>query len=192
MSSSFIGEIRAFPYDFAPQGWLECDGSQYLIRDFQALFAVIANTYGGSYVNNTFKVPDLRGTAAMMFGSIPPNTPKTIGTRSGNESVTLNSSTAPSHTHAFNGATGSPNLRIASPVNNNSFLTNIGYKASGSTTIAAALAYLDQPVSPVLLNPASVSPSPNSSSVLPHENRSPFLVIRYCICATEGDFPVNN
>lgn len=40
-------------------GWMRCDGSELLSRDFAELTAVIGTTYGGS--GDTFALPDCRG-----------------------------------------------------------------------------------------------------------------------------------
>ena len=60
MSEPFVGEIRMFGGTFAPMGWFLCDGRTLQISQYQTLFALIGNTYGGDGVNN-FNLPDLRG-----------------------------------------------------------------------------------------------------------------------------------
>ncbi len=56
-----FGEIRPFPYEFDPAGWLPCDGRS-LSRDKQwdPLFDIIGTRYGGNAAEGTFKLPDLR------------------------------------------------------------------------------------------------------------------------------------
>ncbi len=56
----YIGEIRMVGFNFAPQGWVPCNGQLLPIRQYQALFALLGATYGGDGVS-TFAVPDLRG-----------------------------------------------------------------------------------------------------------------------------------
>jgi microcystin-dependent protein len=56
----YIGEIRLFPYGFAPVGWAACDGSLLPINANQALFSLIGNSFGGDGQTN-FALPDLRG-----------------------------------------------------------------------------------------------------------------------------------
>jgi microcystin-dependent protein len=43
----------------ARQGWLYCDGSAYPCLDYEHLYGVIGNSFGGDTTN--FNVPDLRG-----------------------------------------------------------------------------------------------------------------------------------
>ena len=57
---SFIGDIRLFAGNFAPQGWMFCNGALLSISENDALFALIGTTYGGDG-QTTFAVPDLRG-----------------------------------------------------------------------------------------------------------------------------------
>jgi len=54
-----IGTILLFPYSFTPENWLPCDGRTIPVNQYQTLFALIGNTYGGDSQN--FKLPDLGG-----------------------------------------------------------------------------------------------------------------------------------
>jgi microcystin-dependent protein len=56
---AFMGEIRLFPYNFAPSGWAVCNGSLLPIAQNQALFSLIGTTFGGDGQTN-FALPDLR------------------------------------------------------------------------------------------------------------------------------------
>lgn len=55
-----IGNIELFPYNFVPMGWLSCNGQMVSIMEFQALFAVIGNRYGGDG-SSTFALPNMQG-----------------------------------------------------------------------------------------------------------------------------------
>ena len=59
---SFIGQIQLFPYNFAPKGWLACEGQLLDISQFTALFALIGVQFGGNGRTN-FSLPDLRDKA---------------------------------------------------------------------------------------------------------------------------------
>jgi microcystin-dependent protein len=55
----FIGEIRLFPYTYAPRNWAECDGSLLLpINSNQALFSLLGTEFGGDGWT-TFALPNL-------------------------------------------------------------------------------------------------------------------------------------
>ena len=55
----YVGEICEFAFPWTPQGWTECDGKTLPISQYQALYSLIGNTYGGDGHTN-FAVPDLR------------------------------------------------------------------------------------------------------------------------------------
>jgi len=59
----FLGEIRAFGFNFAPQGWAQCNGQVMPINQNQALFALLGTTYGGDG-RTTFALPTLSGIPA--------------------------------------------------------------------------------------------------------------------------------
>ncbi len=54
-----LGEIRLFPYPYAPVGWLACQGQILNIVDNEALFSLLGTTYGGNG-SVTYALPDLR------------------------------------------------------------------------------------------------------------------------------------
>jgi microcystin-dependent protein len=100
MADPFIGEIRAVSFNYAPEGWLLCDGSVLQINTYQALYALLGNTYGGTYPN-TFALPDLRGRSIAGVG-ISPNAnvaPISWGQKTGQSGVALSVSELPPHTH---------------------------------------------------------------------------------------------
>ncbi|HEU4963604.1 MAG TPA: tail fiber protein, partial [Bacilli bacterium] len=45
MSESYLGEIRIFAGNFAPQGWALCEGQVMSIAENEALFALLGTTY---------------------------------------------------------------------------------------------------------------------------------------------------
>jgi microcystin-dependent protein len=54
----FLGQVDAFAFDFAPQGWAPCDGRLMQIAQNAPLFALLGNRYGGDG-NTTFALPKL-------------------------------------------------------------------------------------------------------------------------------------
>jgi microcystin-dependent protein len=60
MSEAILGEIRMFSGNFAPRGWMFCSGQQLQVGQYQALYAIVGNLYGGT-AGSTFNLPDLRG-----------------------------------------------------------------------------------------------------------------------------------
>ena|ERR1700704_5264597 len=67
MSEPFLGEIRRFPYELLPDGWVRCDGQVLPVAQNQALYSVLGNAYGGER-EKTFALPDLRGRVAVGRG----------------------------------------------------------------------------------------------------------------------------
>ena len=54
-----LGEIRLFPYTYAPVGWLPCQGQVLNIVDNEPLFSLMGTMYGGNGTA-TYALPDLR------------------------------------------------------------------------------------------------------------------------------------
>jgi len=93
MSNPYVGEIRIFAGNFAPNGWDFCNGLLLPISDYETLFNLIGTTYGGDGVS-TFALPDLRSRVPVHQGS-----GFVIGQNGGEETVTLNTTQIPSHSH---------------------------------------------------------------------------------------------
>ncbi len=76
MSDQYLGELRLFPYNFAPLGWAFCNGQILPISQNTALFSLLGTTYGGNGTT-TFALPDLRGRVPITSGQGPgfPPTP---------------------------------------------------------------------------------------------------------------------
>lgn len=98
MAQPYLGEIRMFAGNFAPNGWLFCEGQLLLIAEHDTLFNLIGTTYGGDGVE-TFALPDLRGRIPIHMGNgyIQAET-------GGVEEVTLTSTQIPAHQHSVAGA----------------------------------------------------------------------------------------
>jgi microcystin-dependent protein len=163
MAEPFIGEIRQFAGNFAPQGWALCAGQLLPIDQNDALFALIGTTYGGDG-QTTFGLPDLQGRVPVHVGSNI-----NLGQPGGSETVTLTQGELPIHAHTAASSNTGVNDQPAGNV----------WGKTGS------LAAYGAPPSSATLNPASVSATGGSQ---PHENRVPFVAITYII-SLEGIFP---
>jgi microcystin-dependent protein len=177
----FIGEIRAFGFNFVPTGWLPCDGSTLSIASQSTLFAVIGIQFGGNGTS-TFMLPDLRGVSAVgvnlqQLGYDVP------GITGGTETVTLTTGTIPAHNHLVGAVTRSAAAQVSVATNvpgTGSYLTN----AYCSGLNQGIIAYADT-AGASTLHPQSISLSGGSQA---HNNMSPNLAMTYCICV-EGIFP---
>ncbi|AQR94493.1 phage tail protein [Clostridium saccharoperbutylacetonicum] len=97
----FLGQIIPWPIDWAPVNWALCNGQVLQINQYQALFAVLGNKFGGDG-RTTFALPDLRGRIPVGAGTLTPNgSTYNLGTMSGTETTTLTQNNLPSHTHTF-------------------------------------------------------------------------------------------
>ena len=89
-----------FAGNFAPRGWAFCDGQLLEISQNDALFSLFGTNYGGDG-RTTFGLPDLRGRVPIHYGSGPGLTNRNLGSKSGSETVTVNSNQLAQHTHTF-------------------------------------------------------------------------------------------
>ena len=101
MAQPYVGEIRMFAGNFAPAGWMFCEGQLLPISENETLFQLIGTTYGGDG-QSTFALPDLRGRLPLHQGN-----GFSLAEAGGVEDVTLTVSQIPAHTH--------PLLASASP-----------------------------------------------------------------------------
>lgn len=155
-----------FAGNFAPAGWMFCDGQLLPISENETLFQLIGTTYGGDG-QATFALPDLRGRVPMHFSGTYP-----LAQSFGTEAETLTVNQIPNHTHGVvtNGTSAStPSPKGALPARNPS--------ADQYTT--------DTSVGFVNLHPNTVGQTGGSQ---PHENMMPFLGINFII-SLFGIFP---
>jgi len=110
MSTPFIGEIRMFGGNFAPQGWAFCKGDLLPISDNDVLFYLIGTTYGGDG-QSTFGLPNLQGRIPVHMGQLAGGSNYQLGQSGGAETVTLTTNQLPVHSHSptCNTATGTTN-----------------------------------------------------------------------------------
>src|SRR5438046_2742512 len=99
MAQPYVGEIRMFGGNFAPAGWMFCEGQLLPISENETLFNLIGTTYGGDG-QSTFALPDLRGRIPLHQGA-----GFVLAEQGGTETVTLVSSQLPAHAHALVGST---------------------------------------------------------------------------------------
>lgn len=171
----YIGEVRAFGFNFAPVGWAFCDGQLMSISQNTALFSILGTTYGGDGVSN-FALPNLQNSAPMHWGSGLGLTPRTLGEVLGSNTVTVTTAQAPAHTHAMQVAQAGGAAQESGTPSSASWLGNSNPGQAYSDTKAA----LDSSLAP---NAIGVS-----GGSQPHQNMQPILALNFCI-ALEGIFP---
>lgn len=77
-----------------PTGWLLCDGSAISREGYPLLFSAIGTTWGAGDGSTTFNLPDFRGRNALGVSAS-----HVLGATGGAESVTLNVTNLPAHSH---------------------------------------------------------------------------------------------
>lgn len=99
-----------FGGNFAPAGWMFCEGQLLPISENETLFQLIGTTYGGDG-QDTFALPDLRGRIPIHQGN-----GFVLAETGGVEEVTLTVSQIPAHSHGLT-ATNTPGTQ-SSPAGN--------------------------------------------------------------------------
>lgn len=166
----FVGEIRMFAGNFAPEGWAFCDGSLLQIAENDVLFALIGTRFGGDG-QVTFALPDLRGRISIGRGVSSVGTHFSLGQLGGTEQVTLTENQLPEHTHGVAAQSGD-----ASSTSPEGMVWAKGLQQF-STKQPNALMHSD------LIQA--------TGGGQPHDNMMPFLPISYII-ALYGVFPSQN
>jgi microcystin-dependent protein len=166
MAQPYVGEIRMFAGNFAPAGWLFCEGQLLPIAENETLFQLIGTTYGGDG-QSTFGVPDLRGRIPIHQGN-----GFILAETGGAEQITVTTQQLPVHSHAFLAT-----LNVGTQ-------NQPGNMLPGQMTTQNAFPYgTDNP--PATLSPVSISPVGGSE---PHTSFQPYLCIDFII-SLFGIFP---
>jgi len=184
MDDVFIGTVLLFAGDFAPEGWLFCDGSTMQIAQYNALYSLLGTKYGGNGTA-TFALPDLRSRvpvgAALSPAPLSPGlTPHALGAKGGVETVTLLTSQLPPHSHNQQFA----NQEATSTTAGGNVLAQPAGKVASSGDDLSLSAY--GPANNLVSgNPAAIG---LTGGGLPVENMPPFLSMNYIICVA-GLYP---
>ena len=164
MAQPYVGEIRIFAGNFAPAGWMFCEGQLLPISENETLFQLIGTTYGGDG-QETFALPDLRGRLPVHQGN-----GFILAESGGAEEITLTANQIPAHSHPLlaantlgNDPNPQSNLLAESSI--------VSMYQSGAANAAMA--------------PASVSSVGGSQ---PHTNFQPYLCVNFII-SLFGIFP---
>lgn len=172
MSEGFYAEIRMWGPNYSPVHWTLCNGQTVAVSDFQPVFALISNTYGGDG-RSTFGVPDFRGRLPMGSGTGPGLTPRPIGQRAGVETVKLDIDEIPSHTHRLQVSNDAPNSAT--------FAGNVFSKTPMYEDLTGAIAHTTMPTGTIGSEGGGVA----------HSNMMPFQTISFIMCMF-GIFPSRN
>jgi microcystin-dependent protein len=166
----YLGEIRIFGGNFAPQGWALCNGQLLPISSNAALFSILGTSYGGDG-RTTFALPNLQSRVPIHWGQGPGLSQYLPGQSAGTENVTLTQQQMPQHNHNMGtlsapGTTNRPNTQL------------LAQPTSGNV-------YGPAPSDGSALNQAAIGLTGGSQ---PHANLQPYLVMNFII-ALRGIFP---
>lgn len=179
----FIAQIMGFGGNFAPRGWAFCNGQLLPIASNSALFSILGTTYGGDG-RTTFALPDLRGRSMLHVGGLSGTGPGLstyrLGQHGGVETVTLNQSQMPAHSHPI---TMHAETKQADQFNPQGRMLAITTDGTNTTNI-----YTDPDPTADRTMASQSLVMQNAGGSLPHENRSPYLGINIII-ALVGVFP---
>lgn len=168
---AFTGQVHAYGFDYCPINTTTAGGQLLPISQYQALFSLYGNSYGGDGIT-TFGVPNMQGTRFVGRGSAPGvSHVYDIGDRVGSESLALTEANMPRHNHAFN-ASSQPNA------------SNV---PAGRTfaTFSGVNVYAEAGENDTQMNVGSVGQIGGGQAIT---LLSPFLAVNYCVTLT-GLYP---
>ncbi|WP_027864117.1 phage tail protein [Massilia alkalitolerans] len=172
---SYIGEVRIFTGQYAPNGWADCNGQLLSIQQYSTLFAVIGAIYGGDG-RTTFALPNLNGRVPLHQGTGSGLTQRVVGQVGGSAAVTLDQTQMPAHVHLpqaldNQGSTTDPTAAVwaKTPKNIRTKADTAGFDPTPDTAMNAQALGL-------------------AGSGQPHNNMQPYVPLRFII-SLEGVFP---
>jgi len=163
VSGLIIGEIRLLTANPNVNSWFPCDGASLAPGLYPELFAAIGYTYGQG-IEESFKLPDLRGRVVVATGSGSGLTTRAVNDQGGEETHVLTDAEMPSHDHTIghNHAGTRSFVSFGQGTNPGAALLQQG---AGTATVTAAL----------------TANSGAAGSDTPHENMPPFIALDYYI-----------
>ena len=188
-----IGEIRMFAGNFAPYGWMLCQGQLLSISGNEALYSIIGTTYGGNGVTD-FRLPNLASRVPVGMGQGLGLSNIILGEQVGAERVTLTNPQLPAHTHAVDKNSLQITNGIASNVSSTAHEPTKGKSLGIATNKGISTLGYNQEVPNMTLHETTLKNEDltKTTSLVgggqPHNNMQPYLGINFII-AIEGIYP---
>jgi microcystin-dependent protein len=180
MGQPYVGEIRMFAGNFAPAGWMLCQGQLLPISEYETLFNLIGTTYGGDG-QSTFALPDLQSRIPVHQGQGSGLSNYTLAQAGGVESVALTIQQIPVHSHP---AIADGNIATGGDP------TNAYFAAATSDTVYTVPNAVGNGGAPVFRN-LNAGTLPSQGGSQPHSNIQPILALNFII-SLFGIFPSQN
>lgn len=162
MAQPFVGEIRMFAGNFAPAGWMFCEGQLLPISENETLFQLIGTTYGGDG-QSTFALPDLRGRIPIHQGN-----GFILAETGGAEEITLTVQQIAAHSHPL---LASADLGSATDPSGN---------VLAQSRVAGVDLYIEDAPNPPAGTLKNTTMTPIGGSQ-PHTNFQPYLCVDFII-----------
>jgi microcystin-dependent protein len=201
---AYIGQVCIMATTFCPQGTLPAEGQLLPVSNYQALFSLLSNIYGGDGRTN-FALPDLRGRAPVGQGLGPGLSQHNMATKFGSETVAQTPAQMPLHNHAAVFTPGSGAVVTVSALSTQGAGTlsvpQDGSMLAASTSGGPSSANIYAPPgttgTTVKLGGVSGGGSTSGGTVMIGNSGSsqpmlivpPEIALRYCIVATNGLYP---
>ncbi|KFF48665.1 tail protein [Gammaproteobacteria bacterium MFB021] len=190
---SYMGVIAPFAGNFAPRGWMICNGQLLSIAQFDALFSLLGNTYGGDG-RTTFGLPNLNGRVSMGSGINTAGRQYVEGQSAGAERTALLVNNLPAHTHTGTAHADVAWQATATPADANQVSASATLGESvGASGRDSATVQIYAPAPGTVALPAQLQIAmqlansgqnqPTNFSIL-----QPVLALTQCICV-EGIYP---
>jgi microcystin-dependent protein len=197
--SNPVGTIIPFAGASSPSGFLLCDGTSVSSSNYLALHSVISNTYGGSAYTGaaglSFNLPDYRGRTLIGAGTGSGLTARTLGGTVGTETVTLDSTQIPAHTHPNTVSGGSTGTMSANASHTHTGFSGplLKYVGTGGnrTDLTGGSVWIGTDSSPTTVNSQntdhthtftpSITNANNTGGGGSHSNMQPSIGINYLI-----------
>ncbi|RZL14470.1 MAG: phage tail protein, partial [Pedobacter sp.] len=150
----YLGELKIFPYNFAPKDWAQCNGQLLQIASNQPLFSLLGTRYGGNGVT-TFGLPNLQGRS--------PVHANIVGQPTGKNKTTLTVDNLAPHSHTLNASTS---VIDVGPATNNFIGAGTDFQFAAGKNVGAAM---------------STEAVGKTGGNVPVDNMQPYLAINYSI-----------
>lgn len=175
MAEYYVGEIRLFAFNqYAPAGFLPCDGRSLRVSEYQMLYSLIGTTYGGDGTS-TFKLPDLRGHSPVHYGQLQGGSNYVLGQGVGVETVILTEAMVPPHTHIVS-------------VTKSAATTMIPGGTTAPANVGSNFYYCNETQAGVVMQTTPNTVVIDGGGNQPHFNIQPSIILAYAI-ATNGLYP---
>lgn len=158
---SYMGSLCTMATNYCPQDTLPAQGQLLQVNQYQALYSLLGNMYGGS-ANTTFALPDLRGRVAVGTGTGTGLSNVLIGKTRGAEDVVLTTNQMAAHNHpaTFTGTGG------GGGAGGGTASGNVSLTVTGSTTSAAVTGTVTANVLTTQLTGSTANAPSNTNNTL--------------------------